>query len=1056
MQFSLRAAAAVTQAPFSLGFAFKKGDVPSGSSVSATTPAFQVVIKNRWPDGSAKFAVLSGLATVSASTPLVLALSKIAAPSTTPTALSTAQLKATAATATIDAGGLGSATWSGSDWDTPFSNWIAGPQMSSWIFRKRVGTDAHLVAWLEVRLYANGALEVLPWIENGYLRVASPTNKQATYKFSLGGSQRFSRDIDLPHHCRTPLVDGQTLSYWLASDPGVIASQDSQYLQQSELVPSYYSRVAAGADVMSTLPSAFVPLQQGNYPNAMGQTAYQPAIGLLPEWDVLFLTADDVATAYRSMLRNAFSAGRYPIHYRDENTNRPLRFSDYPYLSVNSSTKQQMPPTGSGTASPAWDIPHHPSVGYMAYLATGSWYFLEELQFAATYNYLSQTDNYRQFGKGIFLSISGASTVRGAAWGVRTLAQAAVATPDGDTLRSEMLDSLSANVEFNYSTYVAQPNNPFGFVAPYGDYGPSDDGKVLTAGWQQDFYTAAFGYALAMQPGVSATTLSQLSAFFAWKAQSIIGRLGGTASTEWLYRDAALYTLAVATTENPDWLGGTGPWPANWGVLYQASLGVANPGQTGALRGGNFPDGTSYWGNLMPALSYAVRHAVPGASAAMARVTGASNWSSLLTSFNAFPVWGVKAPSAPGAIASPPLPPVPVVPTPAPPAAQTPAPSPAPAPTPAASAPPASPAEAATPPVATLPAWAKGLAAWQWAPIAGTALSKIEPNPRPLGITGPSAKIDTWCGASLKRKGSVYMLGAAGGHADYAGNEVNALDLLADQPAWAELRGPSATTDLLNKTQFYLDNRPAASHTYYASQFIDRLNRLVVFPSAGLNGSFPATPTNYAYTGTTRSFSFDFGKKDWDAPDYVARLPNDNGDLNACLCVRHPLTGDVYYSRNGSNDWYRWTSTANRWDRLSSVARTLWYAGAAIDTKRNRMLVVGGYSAVAPMVLNLNGSTQQVTFGGLGASALTLSGGYPGVVYDESNDLYIVVFNADGNIKILTVRAGDLYVDSPTLSGPTPAARTNGIQNSVQYVPELKGIVIANNYYGDVYFMKTA
>ncbi len=356
----------------------------------------------------------------------------------------------------------------------------------------------------------------------------------------------------------------------------------------------------------------------------------------------------------------------------------------------------------------------------------------------------------------------------------------------------------------------------------------------------------------------------------------------------------------------------------------------------------------------------------------------------------------------------------------------------------------------------TVPTWAKGLAAWQWAPIAGTALSKVEPSPRPLGATGPSSKIDTWCGAALKRKGSVYIIGAAGGHADYAGNEVNALNLLADQPTWTQLRAPTANADVVNKGQFYLDNRPAATHTYYASQFIDRLNRMVVFASAGLNGPFPDMPANYALTGATRSFSFDLNKGDWDTPDYIARLPNDNGNVNACLCVRHPLTGDVYYARNSVNDFYRWTSSSNRWDRVGTVARTLWYAGAAVDTKRNRILVVGGYEAVAPMVLNLDGSTQQVSFGGLGASALTLSGGYPGLVYDEVNDLFIAAFNASGSIKILTIRASDLFVASPGITGTAPTARSNGIQNSIQYVPELKGVVIANSYYGDVYFMKTA
>lgn len=335
-----------------------------------------------------------------------------------------------------------------------------------------------------------------------------------------------------------------------------------------------------------------------------------------------------------------------------------------------------------------------------------------------------------------------------------------------------------------------------------------------------------------------------------------------------------------------------------------------------------------------------------------------------------------------------------------------------------------------------------------------TALSSVEPTPRPLGSTGPSSKIDAWCGATLKRKGSVYMLGAAGGHADYAGNEVDALDLLADRPAWKQLRAPTPNEYIVSGVQFFLDKRPSAAHTYYSTQFIDRLNRMVVFAQAGAHGAFPPAPANYPYTGASRSFSFDMGKGDWDEPDYIARFPG-SGDYLACLCVRHPLTGDVYYSRNMGDGWYRWTATANRWDKLSSTSRAPWYAGAAIDTQRNRMLVVGSYSPIAPAVLNLDGSSQQVGFGGLGASALTLSG-YPGVIYDEINDMFIVAFNAGRSIKLLTVRASDLHVANVPITGTPPAARPNGIQNSLQYVPELKGIVIANSYRGDVYFMKTA
>jgi hypothetical protein len=277
----------------------------------------------------------------------------------------------------------------------------------------------------------------------------------------------------------------------------------------------------------------------------------------------------------------------------------------------------------------------------MAYLVTGRWYFMEELQFSATLNYLKNTDTQREFSSGVFQSAAGANTTRGAAWAVRTLAQAACMTPDDDALRDEFLASLQANIDWNHARYVARPNNPQGWVQPYSDYTGVGDGVYFEATWMQDFYTAAFGYAKAMQPHLSATSLARLDAFFAWKARSIIGRLGGGSAKDYLYADAAQYTIAVAPSDTPDFAGGTGPWYADWGGIYAATLKTRNPGGTPDLRGAYFPEATSYWGNLQPAIAYAVQHGVPGAAEAYARKTSASNWHQIVSGFNVNTVWSV-------------------------------------------------------------------------------------------------------------------------------------------------------------------------------------------------------------------------------------------------------------------------------------------------------------------------------------------------------------------------------------------------------------------------------
>lgn len=1013
--FTLSSAVAAVKAPFCLGYAFRKGDVPAGQSVTSNIATVQVTAKNRWPDGSLKFAIVAGTVDLFANVPLTASLA-VGTPAVAPT-LSTSDLKATGITATVGCGGYGTVTWAAAAWDAPFQTWVSGPHMSSWIYRQPVGADPHLVAWLEVRLFANGAVEVLPWVENGYLRVAAPTNKAATYTFALGGTQRFSAAIDLPNHCRTPLVAGANLSHWLGVDPQVSVKHDSAYLQSTALVPSYRASVPDNSPVLTRLATRYQPLQLGNHSSGMGNTGYHPAIGLLPEWDVLYLTSTS-PLAYAGVIVNAYGAGRYGIHFRDETTNRPLLFSSYSKLVVGSgsgigssgtSSTSTVTPPASGTSPAGWDSAHHPSLGFVAYLVTGRWYFMEEVQFVATLNYLKNPDLARNGAQGVFQSAAGANTTRGAAWAVRSLAQAACATPDDDTaLRAEFLASLQANVDWNHARYVAQPNNPFGWVAPYSDYTGAGDGVYYEAAWMQDFYTAAFGYAKALELPLPAASNQKLTEFFAWKAQSIIGRLGGTATTDYLFADAAQYTIAVAPTDTPDFANGTGPWHANWGAIYADTLKVPNPGSATGLRGAYFPDGTSYWGNLQPAIAYAVQHQVIGAVVAYQRMKTATNWQQIADNFNTAPVWSVR-----------PL------------------------------------FDIAVPPVAasaSLPAWVAALPLWHWYEIPNTALASVDPAVTPIGNTGPRSKIDTWCGACLKRSGSVYMLGAAGGHTDYAGNEVDALALNVDAPHWQQLRGPTPNSDIVDSTQFYLDGRPSATHTYYCTQFIEPLNRMMIIASLGIHGLYPPAPADYPYSGDKRSFSFNLATGDWDSPDYVASFPG-TGDLFANLCVKHPWTNDVYYSRNYGSGWYRWSSSTNTWAKLSDVTRAPWYAGSAIDPLRNRMLIVGGYGETAPEVRGLDGELLPVTFTGLGAQALTLSG-YPGVQYDEANDVFLVVYNTATSIKLLRVHPETWLVDEPLMTGNLPLPRVNGLQNAMQYVPELKGLVLANKHNGNVLFVR--
>ena len=649
-------------APFVLGQPFRQGDIPAGLSIVASIPNFQVTIKSRWPDGSAKFAILAGQASLHANTPLQIEV-RAGPPAPSANLIERDLLKRNAnmrvsfqEIGMVELAHLIGHTATFDSVSNQFTagkvvDWIQGSEMSSWIYASPIGRDQSLTAWFEVRLWKGGQIEILPWIENGYLNKAGVTEKSGTVHVSISGKQRFSMPLQIFHHTRTPLVSGTTFSYWMGLDPQLTFKHDTLYLQQTKLVPTYSVVTPANSAIFSRLATSFTPFGIANYPTAIGTAGYHPSIGLLPEWDVLYLTSKGDPRALAAVVINAYSTGRYGIHYRDEKTNRALKFSSYPNLVLNgknsgvpssgSSTINSYTPTPGGGSPPAWATSHAPSVGYLAYLLCGRFYFLEESQFAATLVFLKQSNSTRQFSKGILLSNAGANTTRGAGWGLRTYAHAELATPDNDPLKMNFSNVIDENISYYHAHYVAQANNQQGVVAPYSDYTAADN-IFMHATWMEDFLTAAFGYILDAK-AFSAINNAKAVALFKWKAKSIVERLGPAGvSAEYDFRDAAAYTIAVAPSDSANWGHGSGPWYANWGENYRATLGVnAGTALPNQLRGGHFPEASSYWGNLQPAIAYAVTNHVPGAAAAYARMTGASNWPQFLADANNAPVWSV-------------------------------------------------------------------------------------------------------------------------------------------------------------------------------------------------------------------------------------------------------------------------------------------------------------------------------------------------------------------------------------------------------------------------------
>jgi hypothetical protein len=1015
MRFSMQSTVAALQVPFSIGFAFRQGDIPAGSTVASDRGALQVTPRNRWPDGSLKFAQLAGKMNLLGNSPVSATL-RASASGPVGGALTLANLAGTGITAEVGCGAFGSAAWSQAAWMQPFMQWVSGPLMSSWIYRRPVGTDPHLVAWLEVRLYAGGIVEVLPWVENGYVNVPGPVNKQANYVFSLNGQQRFAANIDLKHHQRTPLLSGGALSHWvghpLGGTPSVPALQhDALYMMATELVPAYHRAPSKLAGLLAGLPSGFTPLAPGSFTysdDSMPSPGFQEPIGLLPQHEALYLTADSTLTS-AAVVRGGYSAGRYGTHYRDENTQQPILPANYPHTCLRSgqgfyasggSTYGIYLPAATGGSPPTWDMAHCPSVGYLAYLVTGAWYFMEEAQFAALFNYLGVSDLavQRDGARGLVQADAGSVGTRDSAWAWRTLVQALCVTPDDSAaLRPALQAVVQNNIDHFHARYVAQANNPLGYTqAGTAAY----DGTLSTlAPWQQDFLTAAWGWSVSLALPISAGHQTRLREFFAWTAQSIIHRLGAPGAGGWAYQNAATYTAKVSGVVMPDWNQGTGPWYSAaqaYAATYTPPPAWLGDTTQNVLAGEDLPASPSYaarsfWGNLQPAIAYAVRHGVPGAAEAYGRMTGASNWPALKDALESRPVWAVKPSQVPSV------------------------------------------------PVAQ-PTWLAGKALNTWFEIPGTA-----------GSGG--AAVDAFSGFAFSPERSEIFIAAAGGHFNSSDNRVVSIELAVNTPNWVLRQAPSSAVQ--QDVAYYSDGKPSARHLYQTTHWVPALGRVMLMGARFVYGTAVQFPTVDGFNPATNT---------WDAQGTWANVPS-----GASYGSVVDGQGNVW-----TNLHWRWNPQTRAWSTpITNVGAPFVRWPYAFDSVRNQLfgLCYADGEGYGPAALNAvrvpvgGNASIQVTFNPSAALTQFMADApaYCGMDHDPVNDRFLFYCGQGagaGRVYVVTPNGGNVWdmavlpLGAGSLIPPAPGV--GGVNNRFRYVPALKGFVLLAHGASNLFFLKTS
>lgn len=618
------------------GHAFKLGDIPSGHTVGAelengTAIPLQVDKKALYADGSLRHAVLSAkLASLPAggSESLVLFAQAVGAPAP---AVALSDLLATSFDAQIRLN-VGGTLYTASARDllqsTTPGAWLSGPQVSEWIVGGPVRTGAgtahtHLTAYFHVRAYAGNPIDrvrVDVVVENNWSFVAGPGDVTYDATILAGVATVYSKPA-LTHYHR---ARWHRRVFW-GSEPQAYVQHDFAYLQHTKAVPEY-EQVTPTEAFLNSVRQSTEPMSNGDQTPNMDQTGYQAGIGPLPHWDAVYAVGAD-RRAFRYMLANSDGGAVYGVHYRDEATGYPITIDDYPNTSIAAGGNPALvqAPSTTNPYSAGSGYSHQPSVGYLPYVVTGDYFYLEEAHFWSAYNLIWTHQDYRNHAAGWWYT----GSLRGRAWAYRSLAQAAYITPDDHPLKGYFVNKLASNLARDHALYVS----------PGGPHKNNLGAMYMAEGNDvYRFYDYFMTYVTQYMVDLGFAAAIPLRDY---KVKFPIG-LMGFSTGEYCFQSASRYTWAVGPTGTstfyPDFATvyantDTGAAALTCGSQAMATyLGVS----VNEMIGGQ--DNPTYWfASLQPSLAAAYDSRVPGGRVGWAR----AQLSGIHPDYRDNPIWAV-------------------------------------------------------------------------------------------------------------------------------------------------------------------------------------------------------------------------------------------------------------------------------------------------------------------------------------------------------------------------------------------------------------------------------
>ncbi|HSX95578.1 MAG TPA: hypothetical protein VLG41_21810, partial [Hydrogenophaga sp.] len=449
----------------------------------------------------------------------------------------------------------------------------------------------HLVARLHTRLYQSGQIRTDVVMENNWALKASPSDLSYSLTVTANGQTLLSQPSFTHHH----KARWHKVVWTGAAAPNVRVRHNMRYFLDSRATWNYNLGLTIPESVLAAEASSLASRNTGPMGTAMlttdmPGTGGRSEIAPVPRWTAMYLISQD-DRARASMLANADAAASAPVHYRDEATDQPISVIKYPNIALRYGTSSPSVPTASTSSTWKPDIAHQGSYAYIPYLITGDAFYLDEMMFWAAWNIAANDPA----GRGTSQGHMGSEQLRGAAWGFRSILEAAFALPDNHPQKTYFRTIANNNISFFNSNFTATTDTQY--VFPLGGLkGIYNNNQI--PGYENDFFMYVTAWALENGETGMQATFNNIARYIVGRFTSAVqaqgfctskgahywneSRSGGSALSTWAaYANAngdgpSCGTLANGDGAYPDWAGG-------YAAVSRGMLGAAaNAGHTDA------------------------------------------------------------------------------------------------------------------------------------------------------------------------------------------------------------------------------------------------------------------------------------------------------------------------------------------------------------------------------------------------------------------------------------------------------------------------------------------